>query len=89
VVEAQAAGLNCVVSDAVPSNAIIARKLTRIVPLGAPIPVWAEAVKHAFATPRVHQPEALMPFIGSPFDIDQSSKALYKMYDAAMGSRSL
>jgi glycosyltransferase involved in cell wall biosynthesis len=83
LVEAQAAGLPCVLSSAVPEEADVVGPLVRRLPLAEPPAVWAEAVlAHRAAGGRIPQREALSLVERSPFNITTAVRALERIYDA-------
>lgn len=79
-VEAQAAGLPVLASDAVPRECIVIPELYRSLPLSAPLSAWAEQL---LATP-ARQPERAAhfraQFAASPFSIENSAAALAAIY---------
>jgi glycosyltransferase involved in cell wall biosynthesis len=83
LVEAQSAGLPCIVSDAVPEEADVVKPLMRRMSLSQPASVWAEAVLAARdAALVVTQPEALTIIEKSPFNIQTSVRQLESVYRA-------
>lgn len=54
VVEAQAAGVPCVISDGVPDEAVVVPALVRRAALSGGPAVWAEALAQALAAPRLN-----------------------------------
>ena len=81
LVEAQAAGLPCVLSDVIPESADVVRLLVRRLSLSQPASAWAEAVLAAQAAEAViTPPEALAIVEQSPFNIISSAKALERVY---------
>jgi glycosyltransferase involved in cell wall biosynthesis len=79
LLEAQAAGLRCVISDRVTEEAILDRSTADIVSL-QDHDAWCEAVVKALNRPRPHRPgHAAM--LGGPFDIRTSLAALEATYD--------
>jgi glycosyltransferase involved in cell wall biosynthesis len=81
VVEAQAAGLPCVVSDAIPQEACVVPELWRVVPLAAPREAWADALRAAARLGR--RPEAAQLVRQSRFDIRNNRAALEEIYAGA------
>lgn len=80
-VEAQAAGLPCVISDVVPREADVVAPVIRRLPLAAPASAWAEAVLAAHSARRTVRPEeALAIMKRSPFDVQVSRQQLEHLY---------
>jgi glycosyltransferase involved in cell wall biosynthesis len=81
LVEAQAAGLPCVLSDVVPCEADIVPPLIHRLSLHQPAGAWADAllVIRDDASP-VAQPEALAIARSTPFDVRTSWNALERVY---------
>ena len=83
LVEAQAAGLPCVLADVVPREADIATPLLRRLPLSSPASVWADAILEARdASPRMKRSEALASVEGSSFNIENSLQHMEAIYRA-------
>ena len=83
LVEAQAAGLPCVVADVVPREADIATPLLLRLPLSSPAPVWADAILEVRdASPRMKRNEALASVEGSSFNIENSLQHMEAIYRA-------
>jgi glycosyltransferase involved in cell wall biosynthesis len=81
VVEAQAAGLPCVVSQAVPDEAAVVPTLLRRLPLSEGPGLWAQAVLVALcARPRLSRLEALDHLERGPFNIRASVSHLEEIY---------
>ena len=53
MVEAQAAGLPCIISDKVPSECILTEELVDVMPLSAGTEAWANAILEKRNTPRI------------------------------------
>jgi glycosyltransferase involved in cell wall biosynthesis len=82
VVEAQAAGLPCVVSRAVPEETALVPGLLRRLRLGDGPAVWAQAVLRAVREgPCIRRPEALDRLERSPFSIRSCAAQLEKIYE--------
>jgi glycosyltransferase involved in cell wall biosynthesis len=81
IVEAQAAGLPCVISDIVPKEADVVKHLITRLSLDTPLEDWAEAVLSAAETkPPVSQVNALEMVEKSPFTIEHAVPALMDVY---------
>jgi glycosyltransferase involved in cell wall biosynthesis len=81
VVEAQAAGLPCLVSQAVPEEAAVVPALLRRLPLGDGPGIWAQAVLNMVREgSRITRPEALDRLERSPFSIRHSVSRLEAIY---------
>jgi glycosyltransferase involved in cell wall biosynthesis len=89
VVEAQAAGLPCVVASTIPEEIDLVPELIHRLPLSAPPELWAERILQAEATPRPSQDEALHAVCASDFNIHNSVARLCSIYDMAAAPRSL
>lgn len=81
LLEAQAAGLPCVLSDVIAESADVVRPLLRRLSLSQPASAWGEAVLTARTAAEVITPaEALAMIKQSPFNIISSAKALERVY---------
>jgi glycosyltransferase involved in cell wall biosynthesis len=80
VVEAQAAGLPCVVSDAVPDEALAIPERVARMSLDLPASSWAEACLAAAGAPRDRNASAWRRLAGGPLDIATSAAALTDVY---------
>lgn len=78
--EAQAAGLPCVLADGLTPEGDVVRGLIHRLPLSAPAEVWAEQVLHAARTPAVSRAEAHRTMTASPFAIEESIARLRRLY---------
>ena len=83
VVEAQAAGLPCVIADHLPEEIDVVPALIHRVPVGAPPPVWAAAVLQATRQPAIDHSEALRTILASDFNIERSVAKVADVYMAA------
>lgn len=81
LVEAQASGLPCVVSDVVPTEADVVPELVRRVDLRSSAKRWASCVRAALDAPRGRpRSEALGLVEASPFNVERSLEALERFY---------
>ncbi|MGQ9592052.1 MAG: glycosyltransferase [Planctomycetota bacterium] len=80
IIEAQAAALPAVVSNAVPEEATVIAGLIRRLPLEVGVENWAEAVFEARAAPPVDPERACALLAASPFSIAYSVRALETVY---------
>ena len=88
LIEAQAAGLFCVFSDVIASEAAIVPELTRPLPLAASPAAWAAAILAGPAPGCVlSQAEALARIEASPVAVQQSMRQLEAIYSAATASQ--
>ncbi len=78
VIEAQAAGIPCIVSDAVPPEAHYLPDLITVVPLHASPAVWAATVRERAKEPRVDG--ARERVMAGGFTLDRGAKALQEIY---------
>lgn len=84
LVEAQAAGLPCIISDAIPEEAIILPKLVRRLGLHQCARTWAETLLTGDPRiPAAHSPENLAAIERSSFSIGNSAKALSALWREA------
>ncbi len=84
LVEAQAAGLPCVVSDTIADEATVVEPLVTRCSLSAPIERWAEALlKMARTSVPVSRAQALQAVTSSCFDVTQGVQALASLYTTA------
>jgi glycosyltransferase involved in cell wall biosynthesis len=87
-VEAQAAGLPCLLTDVIPGEATVVPRLVRRLALAEPASAWAEAALAARAEPWPNRrDEALAAVAESPFNIQTSVRELQEIYRrAAVGT---
>jgi glycosyltransferase involved in cell wall biosynthesis len=83
LVEAQAAGLRCFVSDAVPAEATVAPDLVWRLQFGDGAEHWATVITDTLRRPAEVAPaQALEAVRGSVFNIERSVRSLEALYDA-------
>lgn len=82
LLEAQAAGLPCIISSNVSEEGIVVKPLVQRLPLSAPVSVWAETAGRIRKNPNqnISRSEALSLMKNSPFNINVSVKSLEKLY---------
>lgn len=84
LLEAQAAGLPCVLSDVVPREADVVPQLMHRLPLTAPPSTWAERVLHvATPPPTVTRERAWAALVRSDFALERSVSELARAYETA------
>lgn len=87
-VEAQAAGLQCLVSNRVPREADVIPTLVRRLPLSDP-EEWARAALAALNDPRMPPATASSIVSASDFDLRASSRSLLSFYHRALADSAL
>lgn len=80
-VEAQAAGLPCVISDALPEEIDVVPDLVHRLPLAVGPGVWAEQLLAAADAPRPTPDEAWRTVQGSDFALEKTVARLLRFYD--------
>jgi glycosyltransferase involved in cell wall biosynthesis len=80
VVEAQAAGLPVVCSDAVPAEADVVDSLVRRMPAGTPVSRWAELLLQVVREPGCARGAALAAVKASGFNVERSAIELARVY---------
>jgi glycosyltransferase involved in cell wall biosynthesis len=86
LVEAQAAGLPCVVSDTVPEEATVLPQLVRHLPLAAGPRAWAHAIRAWVGQPPgISCEQAWQQVVASDFNIVASAGRLEQLYRDALG----
>jgi glycosyltransferase involved in cell wall biosynthesis len=84
-VEAQAAGLPVLASDAIPRECIVVPQLYRVLSLAMPIDCWAAALLEAMNKPRPPLQECRAALENSAFSIAASARRLEEIYSTALG----
>lgn len=80
VLEAQAAGLPCVVSTGVPGEAAVQTERVRRLPLAQPVTEWAEALLKMGSLPSLSAREACERIDRAGFTIERSIDSLLDLY---------
>ena len=81
VVEAQAAGLPCIIADHLPVEIDVVPALVTRLPLSAPPAAWASAVLSAAERPRTDPDEALAAVLATDFNVENSVSKIARIYD--------
>jgi glycosyltransferase involved in cell wall biosynthesis len=81
-VEAQAAGLPCVLSDRVPAEAVVDSDLATFLRLEDPPEKWAQTILQARGKKVSVSPEHLKQFYASEFNLDRSAASLSQTYES-------
>jgi glycosyltransferase involved in cell wall biosynthesis len=87
VLEAQAAGLPCIVSEAIPKEASVVPGGIEFLSLGLSAEVWAGKLAQYKASPRSNLRTACLA--GSVFDIKVSAARLFEFYTSAHNSKDM
>lgn len=87
LVEAQAAGLPCVVAEGLTREGDIVPALIRRISLDAPADAWLEAVQSALKVRPVSREDAWTAVKSSAFDIDRSILELFDIYERELEQR--
>lgn len=80
LVEAQAAGLPCIYSDAIPVEADVVPQLLTRLSLNQRPSVWAKAICHARSSSQLSRAQALQAVSKSAFNVTRSVDALQNLY---------
>lgn len=87
LVEAQAAGVPVLYSEAVPREAVVVPELMHAKSLGNGPEAWAEAAHRLASLPKPDPEAARLAVAESPFAIERSAEALVGVYRSGSGSR--
>ena len=82
LIEAQSAGVPCVISDVVPKEVDVVPGLIARLKLDQSIEVWAQTVLRTASKQRFTPEAALEAVAQSPFNIQRSIESLLELYDA-------
>lgn len=86
LIEAQAAGLPCVISDRVPTEADVVPALVTRLAVGEPAESWSSAIERISPPSPAGRKEALDLVLASDFNIDVSARALCDAYVSSVGA---
>ena len=87
--EAQAAGLPCVIADTIPAEADVVPQLVTRLRLSQPASSWARVIfARCKETPPITQDEALAAMEASPFSIRTAVAELTRVYETALAAAS-
>lgn len=84
LVEAQAAGLPCVISDRIPEEATVVPELIRVLPLESGARTWADSLSRALKSPRPQPAHCLETVSQSTFAAANSTEALQQFYSEVL-----
>ena len=82
LLEAQAAGLPCLVSDVVSREAMISDGTIQFLPLASGVEAWGNAISSLLET-STQRPNLLARMVNSDYDVKVSATLLCELYDAA------
>lgn len=85
LIEAQAAGVPCLVSDTVPREASINDDLVTFIPLGEDIEEWINTAKRIMRSEAKDRTRALSVIKKSEFNIDHNATVLTELYEVLCG----
>lgn len=85
LIEAQAAGVPCLVSDVVPREASVNDRLVTFMPLGDDIELWSKAARHILAQEKVDKNKELNVIKSSEFNIKHNVTMLIELYETLCG----
>jgi glycosyltransferase involved in cell wall biosynthesis len=87
IVEAQAAGLPCLVADSVPQEASVVDGAVTFLPLENSENQWIKAIKAALSAQEIDPERALMQVASSPFNIEHNVTMLMALYETLSGKQ--
>jgi glycosyltransferase involved in cell wall biosynthesis len=82
-VEAQAAGLHVLASDAVPREAVVIPELVKFLPLSAGADAWSSELLRQLSMARYDASIAAEKVRRSPYSIEESYRRLHSIYGSA------
>jgi len=82
VIEAQAAGLPCLISDCISTETDVAPGIVHRLPLAAGAQIWGEALTTLLGNRHASQAKTLTSLERSDFNIGRSLEGLYALYSA-------
>lgn len=80
LIEAQAAGLNCVASASVPKEAAVIEEMVKFIPLEAPNTAWTQAIEEALNQSTLSFQDRFEILTQQGYNIDTSVKRLEQIY---------
>jgi glycosyltransferase involved in cell wall biosynthesis len=84
-VEAQAAGLPCVLSDRLPRDVAVVAQATRFLSLSDAPEIWAQHILAGLAQGRIDRQAALAQVEKSHFGLEHCLRQIKSAYDEALG----
>jgi glycosyltransferase involved in cell wall biosynthesis len=87
IVEAQAAGLPCLVADTVPQEASIVEGAVTFLPLENSDDQWIKAIKQVLEEDKINEERALAQVASSPFNIEHNVTMLMELYETLSGKQ--
>jgi glycosyltransferase EpsF len=85
-VEAQAAGMHVLASDAVPRESVVIAELVKFLPLAAGPDAWAAELLKQLSMPRYDASIATAKVKRSPYAVEESYRRLHSIYRSANGA---
>jgi glycosyltransferase involved in cell wall biosynthesis len=87
MLEAQAAGLRCLISDAITDEVIVNRNDIEVLPLAAGAAAWATSLDGLLSRPAPQRAQALATMQSSPFAVSESVRSLAALYQRLRAAR--